>query len=123
PSALRTLNSCASVASTNAVAMPTMATTHIQNTAPGPPSTSATLTPAMLPVPTREASPTQNAWNDEMPPSAPERDDPTARIIAGSSRIWTARVRIVMYTPTPISRYVSTQVYRLVLSQSTAEVI
>lgn len=33
-----TLNSCARVASTNAVAMPIAATTRIQKIAPGPPS-------------------------------------------------------------------------------------
>jgi hypothetical protein len=49
------------VASTNDVAMPTAAATHIQNTAPGPPTVSAIATPAMLPTPTRAASPTQNA--------------------------------------------------------------
>ncbi len=31
------------------------AVTHIQNTAPGPPSPTAVVTPAMFPVPTREA--------------------------------------------------------------------
>ena len=33
------------------VAMPTSAVIHIQNTAPGPPSTTAVATPAILPVP------------------------------------------------------------------------
>ena len=36
--------------------MPTAATTHIQKIAPGPPSVRAIATPAMLPVPTRDAS-------------------------------------------------------------------
>ncbi|MGB8387385.1 MAG: hypothetical protein WCE76_05990 [Mycobacterium sp.] len=51
----------ARVASINAVAMPTPATTHIHKIAPGPPTVSAIETPAMFPVPTRDASPTQNA--------------------------------------------------------------
>ena len=38
--------------------MPTNATIHIQKIAPGPPSVSATATPAILPVPTRLASDT-----------------------------------------------------------------
>ena len=46
---------CARVDSTNADAAPTMAMSHIQNTAPGPPVAMAVATPAMLPVPTREA--------------------------------------------------------------------
>ena len=41
--------------------MPMSATTHIQKIAPGPPTVSAIATPAMLPVPTREARPTQKA--------------------------------------------------------------
>ena len=47
--------------------MPTSATIHIQKIAPGPPSVSATATPAMLPVPTRLARLVQSAWNGEMP--------------------------------------------------------
>ncbi len=44
---------------------------HIQNTAPGPPVAMAVATPAMLPVPTREAVATIMAWNDEidLPPA------------------------------------------------------
>ena len=44
--------------------MPTSATTHIQNTAPGPPSMMATATPAMLPAPTRPATLSISAWNE-----------------------------------------------------------
>jgi hypothetical protein len=47
--------------------MPTSATIHIQKIAPGPPSVSATATPAMLPVPTRLARLVQSAWNGEIP--------------------------------------------------------
>lgn len=45
------------------MAMPTSAIIHIQKIAPGPPRFSATATPAILPVPTREASEVQNAWD------------------------------------------------------------
>ncbi len=45
-----------------------MAIIHIQNTAPGPPRVMATATPAMLPVPTREAAEMVKAWKAEMPP-------------------------------------------------------
>ena len=41
--------------------MPSSAVIHIQNTAPGPPVEMAMATPAMLPVPTRLASPVTNA--------------------------------------------------------------
>ena len=47
--------------------MPISATSHIQNTAPAPPMEMAIATPAMLPVPTRLASPVTNAWNDVIP--------------------------------------------------------
>ncbi|CPQ97237.1 Uncharacterised protein [Staphylococcus aureus] len=43
------------------------AITHIQNTAPGPPSTIAVATPAILPVPTREAALIANAWKEDIP--------------------------------------------------------
>ena len=43
------------VASTNAVAVPSSATRHIQKTALGPPRVSAIATSAMFPVPAREA--------------------------------------------------------------------
>ncbi len=62
----RTFQICASVDSTNADAAPMMAMSPIQNTAPGPPVAMAVATPAMLPVPTREAVDTMSAWNDEM---------------------------------------------------------
>ena len=55
------LNNCPNVDSTKAVADPTRAITHIQNTAPGPPTAIAVATPARLPVPTREASDTAKA--------------------------------------------------------------
>ena len=63
----------------NPVAIPTSATTHIQNTAPGPPMVMAMATPTMLPVPTREASPTAKAWKEEIPPSFLSREEVIAR--------------------------------------------
>ena len=41
----------ASTPSAYLVAMPNSAVIHIQNTAPGPPATTAVATPAILPVP------------------------------------------------------------------------
>ena len=52
--------------STNAVADPMSAMTHIQKTAPGPPSAMAVATPARFPVPTRVATETAKAWKDVM---------------------------------------------------------
>src|SRR5262245_41216239 len=43
------------------VDMPTRAVTHIQNSAPGPPRAMATATPAMLPIPTVDASAVESA--------------------------------------------------------------
>ena len=60
------LNSCAKVDSTNADAEPMRAMIHIQNTEPGPPMVMAVATPARLPVPTRVATDTANAWKEEM---------------------------------------------------------
>ena len=40
---------------------------HIQKAAPGPPTTIAVATPAILPVPTREAVAIIRAWNEEIP--------------------------------------------------------
>ena len=63
----------------NPVAMPTSATIHIQNTAPGPPMVMARATPTMLPVPTREANPMAKAWKEEIPPSLLSREEVMAR--------------------------------------------
>ena len=60
------LNNCAKVDSTNAVAEPNKAIIHIQNTAPGPPVAIAVATPARFPVPTRVATLTAKAWNEEI---------------------------------------------------------
>ena len=84
--------------------MPIAAITHIQKTAPGPPSVIAIATPAMFPVPTREASPIAKAWKGEMPPASAWRDPATVLTILPTSRTCIARVRTVNQMPTPASR-------------------
>lgn len=44
---------------------------HIQNTAPGPPTAIAVPTPAMLPTPTRDAAEIVNAWKADTDCGAP----------------------------------------------------
>ena len=85
----------ASVASKNAVAIPTRATTHIQKIAPGPPNMSAAATPNTLPMPTRAASEIAKAWKEEMPPSAPFRDPDSELTMVPKWRSWTRRLRAV----------------------------
>ena len=55
------------MASINALAAPINAIIHIQNTAPGPPSTIAVATPAIFPVPTLEPALIAKAWKGEIP--------------------------------------------------------
>ena len=55
--------------SENLVTMPNSAEIHIQNTAPGPPRMIAPVTPAMLPVPTVEASAVETACSGVISPS------------------------------------------------------
>ena len=55
--------------SENLVTMPKRAETHIQNTAPGPPRMIAPVTPAMLPVPTVDASAVETACSGVISPS------------------------------------------------------
>src|SRR5690606_13410558 len=50
------------------VAIPTTALTHIQNRAPGPPIAIATATPAILPIPTVDASAVDTAWKGDSCP-------------------------------------------------------
>ncbi len=50
--------------------MPKKAETHIQNSAPGPPTEMAPVTPRMLPGPTRMAVDSRKAARGEMPVSA-----------------------------------------------------
>jgi len=80
--------------------------THIQKTAPGPPTTIAVATPARLPVPTRLASDTAKAWNEETccSPRGPlPADSPSTRSISPSMRNCTPRVAKVNHRAQPSS--------------------
>src|SRR3546814_4054166 len=80
------------------VEAPKKAIAHIQNTAPGPPNAIAVATPALLPVPTRPASETASAWNED----TPELDDMLLNIrrsISGTHQTCMKRVRIEQYMP------------------------
>src|SRR3546814_5629183 len=82
------------------VEAPRNAIAHIQNTAPGPPKAIAVATPAMLPVPTRTASETASAWNED----THELDDlllNISRSISGTPQTCMKRVRIEKYRPRP----------------------
>ena len=59
------LYSIAIVDSIKAVEELSKATTHIQNTDPGPPTDTAATTPARFPTPTLDAVLIQKAWNEE----------------------------------------------------------
>jgi hypothetical protein len=63
PLSLRSRNLMASTTSEYLVTIPNRADSHIQNTAPGPPTAIAPVTPAMLPVPTVAARAVVTAWN------------------------------------------------------------
>ena len=92
--------------------------THIQKTAPGPPTTIAVATPARLPVPTRLASDTAKAWNEETwrsPPGALPDGSPSTRTISRSMRNCTPRVRRVNHTAQPSSAATSTWLHRMSL--------
>lgn len=90
----------------NEVAEPSSATSHIQNTAPGPPNAMAVDTPAMLPTPTRPASEIISDWNEEMPCSELSPDFSWV-IMSGMQRICRNRVTRVKYAPAPRHRYTS----------------
>lgn len=68
---MRTRKCTPSTASEYLVAIPTVATIHIQKIAPGPPMRMAVATPPMLPLPTVAASAVESAWKDEIVPSLP----------------------------------------------------
>ena len=70
PASSRPLYMTATVPSKNLVAIPTIALTHIQKMAPGPPIDRATATPAMLPMPTVAAMALVSASNEEIWPAA-----------------------------------------------------
>ena len=97
--------------------MPKNADTHTQNSAPGPPLTSAVAQPVMLPVPTWAATAVVSAWNELMPslPAAlPCRLNPpnSRRMPSTKRRTCTKRRRSVKYSPVPTSRISSTQFHR-----------
>ncbi len=75
-----------------AVDAPIKAITHIQNTAPGPPIAMAVATPTMLPVPTLPERARQKAWKEDTPLLSPLLLN-SSRIIRGTFRTWTKRVR------------------------------
>src|SRR5699024_6108449 len=93
---------CPRADSAKAVAPPTMAVSHIQNIAPGPPSEMARATPAMFAVPTRDAAEMEKARNGEMfrlPSASRPPGSTSVRNISGSSRTCTTPVRMVKYRP------------------------
>ena len=89
--------------------MPKNAATHIQNTAPGPPMTSAAATPAILPVPTVAASAVHMAAKgeiDRLSPSPLRRGRQARSAPPSQNRIcrsWNRPVRQVKYSPVPSS--------------------
>ena len=89
-----------------AVDAPRNATTHIQNTALGPPKPIAAATPAILPVPTLPDSETASAWNEEMPSSDSLLEN-NSRIISRNMRAWTNRVSSENSNPAPSSSQTS----------------
>ena len=118
----RFLKSWARVDSTKAEAEPSNAMIHIQNTAPGPPTAMAVATPARLPVPTRVATETANAWKEEtcFCPSCRPVDSPRRRNISPSMRNCTPRERNVNQSAQPISTAIRMYVQRKSLEAVTA---
>src|SRR5690606_28842 len=95
---------------------PRKAIAHIQNTAPGPPNAIAVATPAMLPVPTRPASETASAWNED----TPDLDDlllNISRSISGTPQTCMKRVRIEKYRPRPRHSPTSARLQMISLSE------
>ena len=90
-----------SVTSKVLIAMPAMPTIHIQNTAPGPPSSTAMATPAMLPRPTVADSAADSAWKCEMAPGPlPDCQRPVIRPAPWvSERYWQKPLHTVNSTP------------------------
>src|SRR3546814_18375979 len=98
------------------VEAPKKAIAHIQNTAPGPPNAIAVATPAMLPVPTRPASETASAWNED----TLELDDLLLNIrrsISGTPQTCMKRVRIEKYRPGPRHSPTSAMLQMMSLSE------
>ena len=86
--------------------------THIQKTAPGPPTAMAVATPAMLPVPTREAVETIRAWNEEtlFLPGTCLRSV-RCLIMSLNPRNWMNFVRMEKYSPVKMRRNTRKYVY------------
>ena len=76
----------------NEVEAPRKAISHIQNTAPGPPSAIAVATPPMLPMPTRPARDIMSDWNDEVP-SGEASPFLSCASMSGMHRTWRNTVR------------------------------
>ena len=90
-----------SVTSVSLTAMPHSPTTHIQNTAPGPPRLMASATPPMLPSPTVADSAAESAWKWEMAPGSSSLSY-FPRVIATpwvSARYWQKPLQKVNRTP------------------------
>ena len=98
-------------------APPMKAMTHIQNTAPGPPTAIAVPTPAMLPTPTRDAAEIVKAWNADTDCGSPVAVrgvlSVSVRNISGMRRNCTTPDRIVKYSPRRTTTGSTTQVHRL----------
>ena len=93
----------ASVDSTKEVEAPSRAVTHIQNTAPAPPTDTAATTPTRLPMPTRVAVDTTSVWKDERPLPLSFFSQ-TAASISRNSRTGRSLVRRVKNTPAVSSK-------------------
>ena len=98
---------------------PKNATTHIQNTAPGPPNAMAVATPTILPVPTRPESAMQNASNDDIP-SLPRFPPKSERSISPKRLTCTSLVRTEKYSPAPISSTTNPGFHTMSFNQDTA---
>src|SRR5690606_1445251 len=106
------------VDSTKAVEAPRKATTHIQNTAPGPPKAIAVATPAILPTPTRPDSDIDSAWKG-LTPAAELRLPVSRRSISTRPRTCMKRVRIEKYSPAPRHSQISGGLHIQALTAST----
>ena len=93
---------------------PSRAVTHIQNTAPAPPTDTAATTPTRLPMPTRVAVDTTSVWKDERPLPLSFFSQ-TAASISRNKRTGSRRVRRVKNTPAVSSRMTIKESVRVTL--------
>jgi hypothetical protein len=93
-----------------AVLAPKSAITHIQKTAPGPPTKMALATPAKFPVPTLEDRLMANAWNEDTFLPLEEEFEGVHRLrsIVGSIVNCTALRFHVKYRAQPTSMVITT---------------